>query len=179
MEITLHKFSENDVEERVRWINNPKVHRYMYFELPITISSTKRWLETVEENKKRIDFTLKNQEGRNVAMGGLININKRDQNAEFYIMVNPELQGKGYGLMAAYAIFNYGFSFYNLHKIYLYTDANNRSASNLYKKMNLFCEGTLRDQKRKEDGYLDRVIYSLLRPEWDKLNWKAHIENEV
>lgn len=173
MKITLHKFSENDIAERVRWINNPKVHHYMYFELPVTVDSTRKWFAANKENQERVDFTLKNEEDLIAAMAGLVNINSTDKNAEFYIMVNPDYHGKGYGLMTSHAVFNYGFSCYNLHKIYLYTDANNKAASGLYEKMGLCMEGTLRDHKEYEGSFVDRSIYSILRPEWEKSKWKV------
>lgn len=175
MKIILHKFSEKDIEERVRWINHPLINHYMYFELPVTVDSTKKWFTANKENQERVDFTFKKEKGRIAAMGGLVNINTADKNAEFYIMVNPDDHGKGYGLIASQAIFNYGFSHYNLHKIYLYTDAKNKAASRLYEKMGLSLEGVLREHKRYQDTYINRSIYSLLRTEWERSNWKEEV----
>lgn len=164
-------FSFEDIPYRVKWINDIRINKSMFFDLPATIEKTEVWYRNKDKNT-RIDFSFINQSEMLIGMGGFTNIDKNNLNAEFYIMVSPLLQGKGYGKSLSLWMFNFAFIELNLHKIYLYTNDNNIAAYKIYEYAGFKLEGTLREQKYKKGKFISRRFYGLLRQEWLTKDWK-------
>src|SRR5690554_815283 len=173
MQITAREFSEIDIETRVNWINNPKINYNMFFEIPATVEKTLQWHRSNIGNKKRIDFTFRDEAGTPLAMGGFTGIDEANENAEFYVMVNPEMHGKGIGKKVSKWMFNYFFLRYGLNKIYLYTNDSNVSAYKIYEDCDFKLEGIFREQKFKNGSFQNRRFYGLLKREWINLDWKV------
>lgn len=169
-DFTVERLSEEHLEFRVLWINNPSINKNMYFQVPVDIDSTVEWFKSASKNPTRIDVVFKFKNTL-LAMGGLTNISERDKNAEFHLMVNPDIQGKGIGERATIWLFNYGFSVLQLNKIYLYTNEDNVFANKLYDKLEFNLEGVLRNHTWKNDKYNNRKIYALLKEEWAIKKW--------
>lgn len=177
MKITPKKFSFEDIETRVAWINNPSINTSMYFDLPATVDNTRRWFENIQTNKSRVDFSFTDENRTLIAMGGLTGISYEHKNAEFYIMVHPEMHGQGIGKYASEWIYNYGFSILNLHKVFLYTNDDNISAYRIYERAGFVLEGVMRAHKWKNGAFQNRRFYGLLRSEWEHLAWKQKVDN--
>lgn len=179
MIIIPRKFSFEDIQQRVNWINNPLIHETMFFELPASIASTEKWFKSNENSIIRKDFTFRNEQGLVVAMGGFTGISMVHNNAEFYVMVNPLMQRQGIGQNVSKWMYNYAFSVLKLHKIFLYTNDKNVAAYKIYEKAGFILEGVLREQKFKNGVFQNRRFYGLLRSEWMHMDWKNDITNEV
>lgn len=178
MEFKANRFKSEDIQTRVGWINNPAIHNTMYFDLPATIDKTKIWYENNIGNEARIDFTFRKGD-EIVAFGGFTNISKEHKNAEFYVMVNPEMHNKGIGKQVSQWMFNYAFSVLKLNKIFLYTNDDNISAYSIYEKSGFKLEGIMREQKWKSNQFQNRRFYGLLLSEWEHLDWKKDICDEL
>lgn len=179
MKIIPKRFSEKDISKRVEWINNPSINKNMYFDLPASIEKTERWFSGNIDNKKRIDFSFFNTENELIAMGGYTAIDVIHNNAEFYVMVNPNMHGRGIGKKVSKWMYNYAFSSLNLNKIYLYTNDDNVSAYKIYENAGFRLEGVLRNHKWKNGKYQNRRVYGLLKSEWNQLEWKEEINYEI
>lgn len=171
-------FEENDIEDRVNWINDPSINATMYFDLPASIDKTKEWYYN-KNNSQRIDFVFETEDREIIAMGGYTHIDKERRNAEFYIMVKPNLHGRGIGMKTSIWLFNYAFLVLHLNKIYLYTNSDNISAYAIYEKGGFKLEGILRQHNIKNNKLVDRRFYGLLYEEWINMSWKKdNIEYE-
>lgn len=175
MKIIPRKFSFEDIETRVNWINNPSIHSTMYFDVPVSVENTRKWYERIEVNDTRVDYSFMNETGALLAMGGFTGISKEHKNAEFYVMVNPDMHGQGIGKRVCKWMYNYGFSVLNLNKIYLYTNDNNVSAYKIYEKAGFVLEGIMREHKWKNGTFQNRRFYGLLSSEWERLPWKENV----
>lgn len=179
MEIVPKRFSKNDIPIRVNWINDSRINQTMFFDLPASIENTEKWYANNINSKSRIDFSFFDKDGDLIAMGGFTSISDEHKNAEYYVMVNPNLQGQGIGKKVSIWMYNYAFSKLNLHKIYLYTNDDNISAYSIYEKAGFKLEGVLREHKWKNDKYQNRRFYGLLKEEWDKIEWKQIINDDI
>jgi len=177
MILKARKFSETDILIRVNWINDKRINESMTFELPATFEKTLIWYKNNVGNPNRIDFTITKCNNDIVSMGGFISINRMDSNAEFYIMVNPEMMGQGFGSKISAWLFNYAFIELELNKIYLFTNDDNINAYRIYEKYGFKLEGLLREQKFKNGFYKNRRFYGLLKSEWEKLSWSQKMIN--
>jgi len=163
-------FDKKDISTKVLWMNDKRINHQMFFDLPATVENTQKWFEHNIGNKNRVDFSFITN-GSYVAMGGFTNIDHIANHAEFYVMVNPEMHGKGIGGKVSYWMYNYAFVKLNLNKIYLYTNKDNVSAYKIYERAGFKLEGVLRQHKYKKGVLLDRRFYGLLREEWELQNW--------
>lgn len=177
MKIISRRFSFEDIDTRVEWINNPSIHSTMYFDLPATIENTRKWFERIKSNDTRVDFTFVSETGGLLAMGGFTGISEEHKHGEFYVMVNPAMHGQGIGKRVSEWMYNYGFSVKNLNKIYLYTNDDNVSAYNIYEKAGFVLEGIMREHKWKEGKFINRRFYGLLHSEWDTVSWKKVLDD--
>lgn len=169
-EMKAYKLDQRHVQERFDWLNHSDVYKHMNMQYPITLIETQKWFERTVSNPNRMDFVFE-EDSQVIAMTGLTNIDTVNGLVEFYIIVNPNLQGRGYGLRTTEFTMNYAFVNYNIHKIYLYTNSFNERANNLYVKLGFELEGKLRKHKFKHGEMIDRCIYGLLKEDWLKTNY--------
>lgn len=163
----LRKIIETDLKTRVEWMNNPKVYKTMHFVPPISLETTKKWYENNCKNSSRFDAAFTDDDGNLLAFGGLTNIDYSVRKAEFYVFVNPMMQGKGYGTEATYLLLKYGFSVLQLHKVFLLTNASNIGAKKTYEKVGFKLEGVHREENIIDEKYEDRLYYGFLAKDFD------------
>lgn len=168
MLLTVDKIVKEDLPARVKWINDPRVNEYMYFQLPVTLSGTLKWYEKINRNYDRFDLVFKNESGQPVGMAGITAINTAFRNGEFYIFINPEMQGLGAGRAITAWMLDFGFLALDLSKIYLYVDGRNIKAIDLYQKLGFVKEGHLRQHRMKNGRFHDKLVFGMLRSEWLK-----------
>jgi len=173
MKLKARFFSELDIQTRVDWINDLRINQNMSFDIPATYDKTLIWYKNNQKNNLRVDFSIINEDEEVSAMAGLTPIDMKNLNAEFYIMVNPEMFSRGIGSRVTKWLCNYGFIILGLNKIYLYTSDHNVAAYTIYEKLGFKLEGILRQQKYAQDNFQDRRFYGLLKNEWNDLSWQV------
>ena len=164
------KFNQDYIAERTKWFNHPSIYNVMYIKHPLSEDETRSWYERNKDRDDRIDFVV-TDEGVTVAMCGLLGLGTQDRLAEYYLMVNPELPGKGYGFKTTVYVMNFVFSNTDTNKVFLYTNHENDKANNLYLKVGFKLEGVLRQHRFKNGKLIDRNIFGLLKEEWVVGDW--------
>ncbi|WBX74142.1 GNAT family protein [Tenacibaculum pacificus] len=173
------RINSRHLQERVNWLNKPEIYSFLNMQYPIDIEQTQKWYEKITKDSSRIDFVF-SQDNDVVAMTGLTSLDLQNQLVEFYIFVNPEFQGRGFGKKATVFSLNWAFTNYNINKIYLYTNDFNTKANDLYIKLGFELEGKLRQHKFKDGKNIDRCIYGLLRNDWEKMPYSTtNIQLEI
>lgn len=98
---------------------------------------------------------------------GLYHIDHRIRTAEFAIMIGDRSYwGKGIGRSCTKFAVQYGFSELNLNRISLSAMASNERATGLYQSLGFKLEGRLRQAQYKGSRYVDVILMSLLREEY-------------
>lgn len=177
--VVLRLITSSDISERVKWMNDERVYPSMGFTPPISIENSIEWFRNVRKNNSRADLVITDEMGAILAFGGLTGINNFTRKAEFYVFVNPNLQGQGIGYKATYAICKYGFLVLGLHKIFLLTNESNLRARKLYEKLGFKLEGIHRDEKISNDEFEARYYYGLLRSEFNDSVSKLNVGFEL
>lgn len=78
-------------------------------------------------------------------------------------------KGAGLGEEAMRGIINYAYENTSANRLWLDVYTPNKKGIKLYEKLGMKREGILRANKKDERGYLDQIIYSLLRSEWENM----------
>lgn len=171
-----YRFSSEHVETRSKWLNTAQIYSFLNIQYPNTIDQTREWYERIRNNSSRIDFVFSDDESH-LSMTGLTNIDLNNGLAEFYIMVNPERLGNGYGKKTTEWTLNYAFINYNINKVYLYTNDFNDIANAMYHKLGFSLEGQLRKHKYRDGKFIDRYVYGLLKEEWESTYYYVNQPN--
>ena len=159
--ISLREFREDDIPNKIRWINNPENNQFLHYDIPLEFDKTLKWFKS-KNNEIRLDLVI---EYDNVPVGliGLLGIDRSNNKAEYYICMGEEqYKGRGVATKASEMLVEYGFKQLGLNKIYLNVDAENIVACRLYEKLGFVCEGYFKKDMIHRGSYIDRKRYAKL-----------------
>lgn len=105
-------------------------------------------------------------EGTVVGIVELVEINYIHRQCEIQIIIAPEFGGRGYAKEAFKKGVTYAFETLNLHKVFLYVDADNKKAVHIYEKAGFVIEGELREHFYTNGEYKNAYFMGLLKREW-------------
>ncbi|MBR3374618.1 MAG: GNAT family N-acetyltransferase [Firmicutes bacterium] len=77
-------------------------------------------------------------------------------------------KGKGYGRESMEGLVKYAFEETETNRLWLDVYPDNISGINLYESLGMHKDGVLRQNYKAERGYLDQIIYSMLRSEYER-----------
>jgi len=97
----------------------------------------------------------------------LSNHSRTNKNIYIGADVHPSFQGKGYAKQAYTKFIPLLFDEYDLHKISLEVLSTNHRAIALYEKIGFKYEGSKRDEVLKSNTFVDSIIMSILRKEYE------------
>ncbi|MDL2211821.1 GNAT family N-acetyltransferase [Erysipelotrichaceae bacterium OttesenSCG-928-M19] len=78
-------------------------------------------------------------------------------------------KGQGYGKEVMHGLLDYAFKTLNSNRFWLDVYPDNVAGIRLYKGLGMKRDGVLRQSDKTDRGYLDQVIYSILKSEYDEL----------
>ena len=158
--IILREFSETDIANKVRWINDSENNEYLHYDIPLEYDKTLSWYKN-KNNERRLDLVVE-YEGTPVGLIGLLEIDRISKKAEYYICLGEkQYKGKGIATIATKLLLEFGFGKLDLRKIYLNVDADNVIACHLYEKCGFVCEGYFKKDMFHRGRFIDRKRYSI------------------
>ena len=173
--VFLRSIRKNDINNLLKWCNDPEIIQYMYLYLPTSEVAEEKWIDEIGSGKTGkdaifvIEIRVKKQL---VAIGicGIKKINWKDRNAEIGIIIGEKKYWhKGYGTEALILLINYGFNQLNLHRLWAGIFGFNYGIIPMFEKIEFQKEGCLRSAIFKNGKYWDITILGLLK---DKLLFK-------
>lgn len=166
--VYLSLLSQEDLTDRVSWINDEENIQTLMFDWPTSYEKTLKWYNSVLLDNTRIHFSVfDNDSSELIGMTGLLNIDRINHNAEFYIAIgNKKFRGKHLSDEIIRLVLEYGFSELELKRIYLYTLPNNDRARYIYEKNGFKFEGVLRQHVFCRGKQQDLYVHSILKSEF-------------
>lgn len=169
-QVRIRKFLREDIPLKVKWINDPKINKYLHYSLPLEEEKTLQWYENNKNNTNRIDNTIEilvDDLYIPVGLIGLLGVDNINKKAEFYICIGEKnIQGKGIAKKASIQFINLCFQNTDLNKIYLYTEKDNIVAQKLFEKVGFKKEGLLIEDLIYNEKKIDRYVYGILRKDF-------------
>ncbi len=163
--VSLREFTLDDIENKVRWINNAENHQFLHYDIPLTVEKTTAWYHA-RNTQIRCDLVI---EYDHVPVGliGLLNIDPINRKAECYIsMGETQYKHKGIATGAMRLLFQKAFEEYGVNKVYLNVDSENIIACRLYEKVGMSREGVFKQDLMHHGRLIDRVRYAILYHEF-------------
>jgi len=171
--VILRALEEEDAYELIKYVNDIEILQYLTLYRPLSLQDELEFIRRVREEMKQnrsFSFAVVDK-GANKLIGtiGLHNVDWISRNAELGIVIwKKEYWGRGYGTDAMKLLLYYGFTFLNLHRIWLRVYSFNKRAIRAYEKIGFKMEGTLREHVFKNGRYLDIHIMGILKYEFEE-----------
>jgi len=119
-----------------------------------------------EESGIHWAITLRNED-RLIGKCGYNEWRKLHRRGDISYIVDRHQWGKGLVSEALRAVLAYGFNQMNLHSVEAGVTPGNDGSTRMLQKLGFRLEGHLKESFLVEDVFVDSLIYSLLRKEWD------------
>jgi RimJ/RimL family protein N-acetyltransferase len=139
--------------------------------LPISQAQEEQWFADVlkrPRDEQPLAIEARDEQGW-VLIGscGFHEIDWRNRNAELGILIGEKSYwNRGYGAEVMRLLLRHGFTTLNLHRISLRVFEANPRAIRAYEKAGFIHEGRQRQAEFRDGQYLDVLLMSVLRPEW-------------
>ena len=171
--VRLRGVEESDIGRFVSWLNDPEVTENLLIFWPLTMKQEEKWFEDLskkEPAEQPLAIEIETENGWElIGNSSLQEIDWLNRSAEVGIFIgNKTYWGKGYGSTAMKLMLQFGFNRLNLNRIYLHVFETNPRAIRSYEKVGFKLEGRLRQDIFKNGKYIDVLMMSVLRSEWDE-----------
>lgn len=129
------------------------------------------WIGTVEEHKDEIKdpnhilAVFKEQESGQIIGYALIRLDFKSHIFEVR-RIAIDRKGEGFGMESMNALIKYAFEELETNRLWLDVYPDNVIGIKLYESLGMHRDGILRQNYKSERGYLDQIIYSILREEY-------------
>ena len=169
--VTLRPVEESDYPLIHVWQNDPEVWYWMDYEQPFS-------LEDIADGEQRArteghPFIIE-AEGRPIGRIGLNQFRRRDRICSLYVFIGDRAtEGKGYGRESITTLLAYAFGNLDLHQVELWALATNERAIKAYERCGFKRDATLPERSYKDGEFVDRVVMSVTREEFEKLRAEA------
>lgn len=174
--VVLRPVKRSDINDFLRWFNDPEVIQYLSMYLPMTEMAEEKWIEdlatrgTAGTDVHFVVETINGDGSKAIGTIGLNRISIKDHNALFGIAIGEkDYWSKGYGTEATQLILDYGFRQLNLHRIWSGALSFNERSIRLHNTVGFQEEGRLREAMFQNGEFHDMVMFGLLREEWKRL----------
>lgn len=134
------------------------------------------WIGTYEEHEAEIRdknhklFVFRRKEDKLIIGFALIRLDFKSEIFELRRIAISH-KGIGYGKEVMKTLLKYAFEDINTNRFWLDVYPDNAIGIKLYEGLGLHRDGVLRQNYKSERGYLDQIIYSMLKSEYFKNNY--------
>jgi len=173
-QIRYRGIEKEDLPKFVTWLNDPEVRQGLSLIMPLSLAEEENWFEELSkkppfEKPMAIEIQPNPQVDEWIFVGncGLFNIDWQNRFAEIGIHIGEKgYWNQGFGTKAVRLILKHGFDNLNLHRLWLRVFETNLRAIRSYEKAGFTPEGKFRQAQYLDGKYVDVMIMSMLKPEW-------------
>jgi ribosomal-protein-alanine N-acetyltransferase len=172
MEFILRPWKASDINSLIKYANNWNIAKNLtnQFPHPYTIQDGKAFIEYATKDEPIHIFAIEvNQE----AVGGIGIHPQSDifiKNAEIGYWLGEPFWGHGIVSKAIKQIIQFGFSTFDIERIFARPYGTNVASQKILEKNNFLLEGRYNNILYKNGEYLDELIYAIRRYNWENTN---------
>lgn len=140
------------------------------------VADSRRWLERARDsfaNQEDVLWVMALQEnGQVIGSVTLWNLHKSDACAELGYEMHPDFERKGFMSEAVRVVLDFGFDPLALQRVEALPLARNQASRLLLERSGFELKGIMEQKVCFRGNFLDQCIYSLLKPQWQKIEEK-------
>lgn len=169
--LVLREIVPADAEDLFRIFSDEETMRYWSCRPYASVDQARRLIEDMSEATRggagiHWAITLRGAE-RLIGKCGYNEWRKTHRRSDIGYIVAREHWGKGIISEALGVMLDYGFDHMNLHSVEAGVTPGNDASTRMLQRLGFRLEGHLRENFLTEDGFVDSLIYSLLRRDWE------------
>ena len=172
--LILRRFEYSDIDSMLRnWISDEKT-QYDYGELYYPTSEAVRnlfdtkYIVSYAKNDYYRWAVIEKESGECIGQIAYFTMATKNLHGEIEYVIGPAFQGKGYATEMTKAVIAFGFDKINLHRVEIDCRPENTASRRVIEKCGLTYEGTFRDFFWRKDHYEGRMVFSILKEEYEK-----------
>lgn len=168
--VYLRLLSQDDLRDRVSWINDEENIQTLLFDWPTSYEKTLKWYNNVIFDNTKLNFSIVDKETDElIGMTGLLNIDRINHHAQIYMTIgNKKYRGRHVPDEVFPLVYEYGFTELELKKIYGYTLPNNDRVRHVAERNGLRFDGILRQHVYCRGKQQDLYVSSILKNEFEE-----------
>ncbi|MGE3401288.1 MAG: GNAT family N-acetyltransferase [Vicinamibacterales bacterium] len=148
-----------------QWANDPGIARLMDRARQVSEAEHAAWFASLAGREDCRYFAIE-RHGRHVGNVWLWSIDPRHRKAELRIVIgDPAARGQDSGATAIDLLSRHAFEQLGLHRVYAYVLSINPAGRRAFEKAGFTLEGTLRDDRRASDRFVDCWLLARIRPD--------------
>lgn len=164
----LSEFRQDDAKDLIAWLNEPELYsNTLRIPSPYTMKDAEQFLSMVEtatcEQGHPRHFALRDG-ARLVGALAFEDLSYGHRGEIGYWLAKP-FRGRGLMTMAVQAACRHAFHEWRLVRIIAHVFARNTASAKLLERCGFQLEGKLRKHHRKDDQFIDSLLYALLKEE--------------
>lgn len=142
--VRLRPLHPDDLEQIVRWTNDPEIRELLEGEYPEEPMEGRLWYQRACSDRRGRQFIIETRDGTAIGDIALGEISWRAREGELRVRIGEkEYWNQGYGTEAVRALLEYAFDSLSLDRVYLRVFSHNRRAIRCYLKSGFRTEGRL------------------------------------
>ncbi len=169
-EYILREQQVEDVPDFFNYYSDPQVNRYILASIPRDLEEARQelvyWRGVFYSNDGIYFGIAKKSDNQLIGSIGFSGINSYHHRIELSYDLSRHYWQRGIMTDAIKAVLNYAFSKMRVNRIEAYTAADNIPSKNLLLKCGFKLEGTLREHRYHKNGYVDALMFSILKREF-------------
>lgn len=169
--LTLREFQADDWPAVLAYQSDPRYLRYYPWteRTPADAQAFVRMFLAQQQQHPRTKFQLAivhNESQQLIGNCGIRLAAHGARTADIGYEIAPDFWGHGYATEAARAIVHFGFSRFQLHRVWAECVAENVGSIRVLEKLGMRREGRLRETQHFKDRWWDTLLYAVLEDEW-------------
>ncbi|MEK3782710.1 GNAT family protein [Paenibacillus sp. FSL W8-0919] len=170
--VRLRRLTEDDAADMLRCWSDPDTRKYT--ELPAMHAAADAaaliaWLNAMSEEEDALRWGIElTGSGRVIGSCGLNQWQLAGAyRGEFGCELASDCQGKGFMTEAAELAMRFAFQEMGLNRIEAFVQPGNARAVRFFERLGYTREGVLREYRHTSTGYVDAVVFSMLKRDWN------------
>lgn len=167
----LRKLKEKDSAGMLEWMSDENICGCFQTDFShMDEADCKRFILRAAEDDRQVHFAICNETDEYLGTISLKNIDRKNQNAEYAIVLRAEAIGKGVALEATQRILKYAFDELELHKVYLNVLSDNIRANKFYNKAGFSFEGEFKEYLCLQGSFKNLKWYGMVKEDFNNKN---------
>jgi RimJ/RimL family protein N-acetyltransferase len=167
--VELRRHARENYGLYARWYGDPEIWHLTSWALsPLNRSAVEKLFEDRELSPIDDSFAIHIKDDKEpVGVISLMNISDTNASAELSVIVgHPDDRHQGYGTEAIELLIRYAFEELGLNRVGLSAFDFNGEAISAYEKLGFAVEGRYRQAIKRNSGFHDAILMSILKNEW-------------
>lgn len=169
--LRLRAAERSDIPRFTAWLNDPEVRQFLVLNTPLSTAEEEQWFERMMARppvEHVLVIEIKTEEGwRPIGNTSFMEVDWISHGAEVGILIGEkDCWNHGYGRDVMRLMLRHGFNTLNFHRIWLRVIADNSRGMRAYEHAGFVHEGRLRQDVYRDGKYMDLLVMSVLREEW-------------